>query len=115
MGRPGADRDPRRHNTALTLTVQKWMPRPAEIIARLDPITGPMSYFRLIGNREAIEKLTPTFNKIVIDKSEEMAECARAIELMAEHVPVVVFANNHYAGFAPETARRFSDFSASPN
>ena len=66
----------RRHNTALTLTLQKWMPRPAEILARLDPVTGPLAYLRLIGNREAIEKLTPTFNKIVVDKSEELAECA---------------------------------------
>ncbi|MGP0065056.1 MAG: hypothetical protein ACLQGP_15850 [Isosphaeraceae bacterium] len=61
--------------------------------------------FRLIGNREAIEKLTPTFNKIVVDKSEELAECARTIEAMAERVPVVVFANNDDAGLAPEMAR----------
>jgi uncharacterized protein YecE (DUF72 family) len=94
----------RRHRTALTLTLQKWMPRPSEVIARLDAATGPLSYFRLIGNREATEKLTTTFNKIVIDKSGEMAECARSIEEMAARVPVVVFANNHYAGYAPETA-----------
>lgn len=95
----------RRHNTSLTLTLQKWMPRPAEIIARLDPVTGPMCYFRLIGNRDAIEKLTPTFNKIVVDRSEELAECSATIEQMAGRVPVVVFTNNHYAGFAPETVR----------
>jgi uncharacterized protein YecE (DUF72 family) len=85
--------------------LQKWMPRPSEIMARLDPATGPLSYFRLIGNREAVEKLTTTFNRIVVDKSEELAECARSIEEMARRVPVVVFTNNHYAGFAPETAR----------
>jgi len=95
----------RRHNTALTLTLQKWMPRPAEILGRLDPVTGPLSYFRLIGNREAIEKLTSTFNQIVVDKTEEMAECAMVIQDIARRVPVVVFTNNHYAGFAPETAR----------
>jgi uncharacterized protein YecE (DUF72 family) len=95
----------RRHNTGLTLTLQKWMPRPAEIIGRLDPVTGPLSYFRLIGNREAVEKLTPTFNRIVVDKAAELAECARVIEEIARRVPVVAFANNHYAGFAPETAR----------
>jgi uncharacterized protein YecE (DUF72 family) len=95
----------RRHNTSLTLTLQKWMPRPGEIIGRLDPVTGPLSYFRLIGNREAIEKLTPTFNRIVVDKSAEMAECSEVIKEMAQRVPVVVFVNNHYAGFAPETVR----------
>ena len=53
----------------MTLTVQKWMPRPSEIMARIDAATGPLSYFRLIGNREAVEKLTTTFNRIVIDRS----------------------------------------------
>jgi uncharacterized protein YecE (DUF72 family) len=95
----------RRHKTALTLTLQKWMPRPSDVMARLDAATGPMSYFRLVGNREAVEKLTTTFNRIVLDRSEELAECARSIEEMARRVPVIVFANNHYAGFAPETAR----------
>jgi uncharacterized protein YecE (DUF72 family) len=95
----------RRHRTALTLTLQKWMPHPSEIMARIDPATGPLSYFRLIGNREAVEKLTTTFDRIVIDKSEELAECARSIEEMGRRVPVVVFANNHYAGFAPQTDR----------
>jgi uncharacterized protein YecE (DUF72 family) len=95
----------RRHHTALTLTLQKWMPRPSEILARLDASTGPLSYFRLVGNREAVEKLTTTFNRIVVDKSTELAECSRSIEEMARRVPVVVFTNNHYAGFAPETAR----------
>lgn len=94
----------RRHRTALTLTLQKWMPRPLEIMARLDAATGPFSYFRLIGNREETEKLTTAFNRIVIDKSEELAECAHAIGEMADRVPVLVFANNHYAGYAPETA-----------
>ncbi len=95
----------RRHHAALALTLQKWMPRPTEILGRLDPLTGPLSYFRLIGNREAIEKLTTTFNRIVVDKSEELAECALAIEAMAQRAPVVIFVNNHYAGYAPETAR----------
>jgi uncharacterized protein YecE (DUF72 family) len=95
----------RGHRTTLTLTLQKWMPRPSDVVARLDAATGPMSYFRLIGNREAVEKLTTTFNRIVVDKSEELAGYARSIEEMARRVPVVVFTNNHYAGFAPETAR----------
>lgn len=95
----------RRHRTALAVTLQKWMPKPAEVLAKLDAATGPLSYFRLIGNREEVEKLTTTFDRIVIDRSAELADCARAIEEMARRLPVVVFANNHYAGFAPETAR----------
>jgi uncharacterized protein YecE (DUF72 family) len=96
----------RRYHASLTLALQKWMPRPTEVLGRLDPLTGPLSYFRLIGNREAIEKLTKTFDRIVVDKSEELAECALALEAMAQRAAVVVFINNHYAGYAPETARQ---------
>jgi uncharacterized protein YecE (DUF72 family) len=95
----------RRHRTALTLTLQKWMPRPSGIMAGLDAVTGPLAYLRLIGNREETQKRTATFNRIVLDKSEELADCARSIAELAGRVPVVVFANNHYAGYAPETAR----------
>ncbi len=95
----------RRHRTGLTLTLQKWMPKPSEVMSRIDVVTGPLSYVRLIGNREATEKLTTTFDRIVIDKSEELAECARSMEELARRVPVVAFTNNHYAGYAPETAR----------
>jgi uncharacterized protein YecE (DUF72 family) len=95
----------RRHHTAMVLTRQKWMPRPSEIMARIDAATGPLAYFRLIGHREAVEKVTTRFDRIVIDRSEELADCARSIEEMARRVPVVVFTNNHFAGFAPQTAR----------
>ena len=31
---------------------------------------------------------------------------ARAIQVLRQRVPVVAFVNNHYAGYAPETARQ---------
>ena len=96
----------RKHNTALTLTEQKWMPSPAEIASRLDPVTGPFSFVRLIGDREAIEKITTSWDKIVVDRSTGLAESAEVIRAVARRVPVVVFANNHYAGFSPETVRQ---------
>ncbi len=96
----------RDYNTAFTLTAQKWMPSPAEIVAKHDAVTGPLAFVRLIGDRDAIEKITTTFDRVVIDRSAELAETARVIRDLARRVPVVVFANNHYAGFAPETARQ---------
>jgi uncharacterized protein YecE (DUF72 family) len=95
----------RRHNAALTLTEQKWMPRPAEVGDRVDPVTGPFSFVRLIGDREAIEKITQTWDKVVVDRSAELAETAEVIRALAWRVPVYVFANNHYAGFSPATVR----------
>lgn len=96
----------RKHNAALTLTEQKWMPTPAEVAGRVDPVTGPFAFVRLIGDREAIEKLTTTWGRVVIDRSAELADSAALIGDLARHVPVAVFVNNHYAGYSPETARQ---------
>jgi uncharacterized protein YecE (DUF72 family) len=96
----------RRHGAALTLTEQKWMPTPTQVASRFDPVTGPLAFVRLIGDREAIEKVATTWDKIVLDRSAQLAETAGVIRDLARRVPVAVFANNHYAGFAPETARQ---------
>jgi hypothetical protein len=53
-----------------------------------------------------VDALTPTAEHIVIDHGEQVAEDARAIQILQERVPVVAFVNNHYAGYAPETARQ---------
>jgi uncharacterized protein YecE (DUF72 family) len=95
----------RAHDAALTLAEQKWMPTPAQVAERIDPVTGPFSFVRLIGDRDTIEKMATTWDKIIVDRSAELAESARVIAALAERVPVVVFANNHYAGHAPATAR----------
>jgi hypothetical protein len=47
--------------------------------------------------------LTPTLDHIVIDRGDQFAEDARAIQVLRQRVPVVAFVNNHYAGNAPET------------
>ena len=95
----------RDHGAALTLTDQSWMPRPAEIVGRLDPVTGPLGFVRLLGDRDAIEKIATTWDRIVVDRAADLAETAEVVRSMADRVPVVVFANNHYAGHSPETAR----------
>lgn len=93
------------HSTGFTLTEQKWMPAPAVIFEKLDPVTGPVGFLRLLGDREAIEKLTTTWDKVVVDRSAELAETAGIIQKLAGRVPVAVFANNHYAGHSPQTVR----------
>ena len=95
----------RDHNTALTLTEQTWMPRPAQVAEEIDPVTGPLGFVRLLGDREAIEKITTKWDKIAVDRSNDLAETAGLIRDMADRVPVAVFANNHYAGHSPATAR----------
>jgi uncharacterized protein YecE (DUF72 family) len=96
----------KKHNTSLTLTEQSWMPRPKQIAETLDVVTGPMGFVRLLGDRDGIEKITTTWDRIVVDRSADLAETAEVIKAMARRVPVVVFASNHYAGNSPETARQ---------
>jgi hypothetical protein len=82
------------------------MPSPLSVVERLDVVTGPFAYMRLLGDREAVDALTPTLDRIVIDRGEQVAEDARAIQVLRQRVPVVAFVNNHFAGYAPETVRQ---------
>jgi uncharacterized protein YecE (DUF72 family) len=94
------------HNTALTLTDQTWMPRPRQVAEGLDVVTGPLGFVRLLGDRDGIEKITTTWDKIVVDRSDDLAETAGVIRDMARRVPVAVFVANHYAGHSLETIRQ---------
>jgi uncharacterized protein YecE (DUF72 family) len=87
------------------LADQAWMPMPEEIAHHLDAVTGPFGYLRLLGDRKAVDDLTPTLNKTVIDRREQIHSDARASKLLAIKVPVVVFVNNHFAGYAHDTVR----------
>jgi uncharacterized protein YecE (DUF72 family) len=104
----------RDHGAALTLTEQKWMPSLAEVSRRINPVTAPFSFVRLIGDREAIEKVATTWDKVVVDRSAELAEVAGVVQDLAERVPVAVFINNHYAGHSPATARDLRTLLAIP-
>jgi hypothetical protein len=82
------------------------MPSPLSVVERLDVVTGPFGYVRLLGGREAVGALTPTLDHIVIDCGAQVAEDARVIRVLRRRVPVVAFVNNHFAGYAPETVRQ---------
>ena len=82
------------------------MPTPRQVAERIDPVTGPLAFVRLLGDRQAIERVTSTWDRVVIDRSDELAETAGVLRELSARVPVYVFANNHYAGHSPETARQ---------
>ena len=48
---------------ALVLVDQAWMPHGDEVAARMDPVTGDVAYVRLLGDRQAIEKVTTTWDR----------------------------------------------------
>jgi uncharacterized protein YecE (DUF72 family) len=96
----------REHKVAFALIDHPWMPRPAELFARFDPITADFAYIRLLGDRYGIEEQTRTWDKVIVDRSREVQDwvgiCHR---LVRRGVEVLVYANNHYAGHAPATVR----------
>jgi uncharacterized protein YecE (DUF72 family) len=105
---------PARARLLFRATILNYTPgSPLSVVERLDAVTGPFAYVRLLRDREAVDALTPTLDHIVIDRGgEQVADDARAIQVLRQRVPVVAFVNNHYAGYAPETVRQVAELTA---
>ena len=95
----------RRHGVAATLVEHAWLPPIDQLIAQQDVVTGPYSCVRLIGDRAGIERITKTWDRIVMDRTADLLRIAQALRQVAARAEVVVFVNNHYAGHAPESCR----------
>jgi uncharacterized protein YecE (DUF72 family) len=94
------------------LTDQSWMPPPLKVVRQVDVVTGPFAYVRLLGDRQVVDALASTLNQIVIDRTAQLRDDAEAIRTLRERVPVLVFVNNHFAGYAPETIRQLQQILA---
>jgi uncharacterized protein YecE (DUF72 family) len=97
------------YGVAFTFIDHPWMPRPAEVFKRGDPVTANFTYVRWLGDRKDIEKKTLVWDRTYIDRSAELREWVQVLrQLQALGLPIYTFANNHYAGHAPETIRLFN-------
>jgi uncharacterized protein YecE (DUF72 family) len=85
------------------------MPPVPEMLARFDVLTGPMLYLRLIGDREGIEKITTKWDKVVVDRSEQIAAIVKSLAKVMPKTQLAAFINNHYSGYGPTIARAFLD------
>ena len=99
----------RSHRTSFAVADQVWMPPIPEMLERFDVLTGPMLYLRLIGDREGIEKITTKWDKVVVDRSEQIAAIVRSLARVMPKTQLAAFINNHYAGYGPAIARAFLD------
>lgn len=54
-----------------------------------------------------MDALTATLDHTVIDRGHQIRLDADAVRLLAQRVPVLVFVNSHFAGYAPETIQEF--------
>lgn len=100
----------KRHNAALVLVDQAWMPHGDEVAEKFDIVTSDFVYIRLLGDRKEIEAITKTWDKEVIDREERLQRWADLVSRLVERqIETLIYVNNHYAGFAPATADRLHD------
>lgn len=94
----------RARRAALVLVDLAYLPHPDELLERGDPFTADFAYARLIGDRKKIDALTDTLDRVVLDQGPRLERWARLLLAARERVPeTYVYANNHYAGYAPAT------------
>jgi uncharacterized protein YecE (DUF72 family) len=100
-----------RRSVALALSDLVYMPHPLELWRRHGPalLTADHVYGRLIGDRKAIDALTDTFDRVVVDQSPRLAQWVELLrELSARNLDTFVYVNNHYAGHGPGTVRELA-------
>jgi uncharacterized protein YecE (DUF72 family) len=96
----------RDHRIALVLQDRSFMPNPSEL--DFDPITTDWTYIRWLGDRKAIENVTQTWSKTVVDKTAELRSWVDYCDqLRRRGVLIYVYANNHFAGHGPATIEQF--------
>ena len=94
------------HHVALTLIDHNYMHRPKEMARRVDPVTSDFTYVRLLGDRYGIEKLTHTWDKVIVDRHADLEDWVEVCDpIRRRGVPVYGYINNHYAGHSPATIR----------
>lgn len=105
----------KRHAAALVLVDLAYMPHPDELTGKLDLLTTDFTYVRLIGDRKAIDALTTTFDKIVVDQTARLTRWSALLRDFLARIPeFYVFANNHYAGYGPATIRTLMEMIGDP-
>jgi uncharacterized protein YecE (DUF72 family) len=96
----------RDHQIALVLQDRSWMPNPSEL--KFDPITADWTYVRWLGNRKEIEAMTQSWDKVVVDRTEELSSWVDfCYQIRKRGVTVYAYANNHFQGHGPATIKQF--------
>jgi uncharacterized protein YecE (DUF72 family) len=94
--------------STMALRPRSWMPGPLELFEKIDPITADFTYIRWLGDRKEIEKITTVWNKTVVERTAELRSWVDVCQKIKKRgVTQYVYANNHYAGFAPATIEQF--------
>lgn len=96
----------RDYKISLVLQDRSWMADPLTL--KFDPITVDFTYIRWLGNRKEIEAIVQTWDKVVIDRDEELDMWVDMFfKTTKRGITVYAYANNHYQGHGPATIRKF--------
>ena len=100
----------REYNVALALTDTSFMLRPWEMKGTVDLVTADFVYVRWFGNRKQIETMTKSWDKTVVDRTEDLRHRVKLCrEIVSERKVkhLFLFGNNHYQGHGPDTVKTF--------
>jgi uncharacterized protein YecE (DUF72 family) len=98
----------RESGVALALIDQSWMPRPWDLMGKLDLVTADFTYVRWLGDRKGIEQITKTWEKIIVDRKADLRSWVDYLRPIKKRgVTIFAYANNHYAGHGPATVAQF--------
>jgi uncharacterized protein YecE (DUF72 family) len=96
------------NRVALALIDQSWMPRPWE--QKMDLVTTDFVYVRWLGDRKGIEKQTATWDKTIVDRTEDLKNWANVLRgIVKRNLKIYAYANNHYQGHGPGTVKLLWD------
>lgn len=108
----------RERGIALALSAYYTMPAPEKLLAGPDPRTADLTYVRFIGDHKKMDALVAKlkgegkragdWTAPAVDRTAELKRWATVLKPAAKG-PVLAYFNNHYAGFAPDSARLFRE------
>jgi uncharacterized protein YecE (DUF72 family) len=90
-----------------------------KLVRRPEAFTAPFIYIRFLGNHKEMDaavkqareegKRTSDWENLIVDRTAQMKQWLPPIkDAVARQVPVYVYFNNHYAGYAPGSVELFS-------
>ena len=98
----------RKKRVALALIDHPWMTPISQLVSKLDVVTADFAYVRWLGDRKGIEEKTQHWDRIIIDREDEMRIWIPVIrQLLQRGIQVMGYFNNHYAGFGPGSIELF--------
>jgi uncharacterized protein YecE (DUF72 family) len=100
----------RKYGIAYALIDHPWMTPASQLAVELDVVTADFTYIRWLGDRRGIEEKTQRWDRVIVDREEEMRVWIPMIRgLLKRRIQVMGYFNNHYAGFAPGSIELFGN------